>query len=352
MEKIHFSSVYLKLKTLIKAEKISLPPKFYDSFIKFISKICNYEEEERKIRPILVLGHNIGSALDQVPYPYIIQTCEGKRNGSDLEKIMKALVPFCNNGWIVYLDIKSQNIEYGLLRSFSGPKGLSITEVIFDNVGIDESLIDYSIVEVKVLSNFEIGISGLYDHKMVIDFRLASQEVQEHLDKYIQVSSDITSGIEQPERDIVKDVFVKLFQLTAQKVHGTICLIVKSDYTFPNNFLSDGIWLECPINLSEKALLAVRDKKDSVSSEMFYGLSGLFLEMMNVDGITIVDDHGRVCGFNIFINQSNLREIKVSGGARKRAAYALLATKDPKIIGVYFQSQDGNTSYERMKDHE
>ncbi|MDR3585057.1 MAG: hypothetical protein P4L59_06995 [Desulfosporosinus sp.] len=365
MVKIHFSAVKRRLKELLKSEKILLSNKFYENFLKFVSKICTYEEESRKIRPTLVLGFNIGIALEQVPNHYILMTKEGKKDGSDLEKIMKALIPFCNNGWFVYMDVKSNCIEYGLLRAFSGPKGLAVTEILFDTDGIAEELINYGLIEIKVLSNFEMSISGLQKNKLIIDFRFANHDDSAHSDNCISVVKDITSGISETDRETVNSVFYKLFQMTAQRVHGTICLIVKSDYEFPNKFLSDGVWLKEPVNLTQKALYAVRDKKDSISSEMFYGLTGLLIEMMNVDGITVIDNEGKVRGYNIFINESileeessgtrrraTLSEIEVCGGARKRAAYALLRTRDPNIMGVYFQSQDGNTFYERMRVNE
>lgn len=352
MIKIHYSAVKRRLKELLKTEKIIVPNKFYENLLKFISRICTYEEESKKIRPTLVLGFNIRTALEQVPNHYILMTKEGRRDGSDLEKSMKALVPFCNNGWFVYMDIKANCIEYGLIRAFSGPKGLAITEILFDTDGIAEELIDYGLIEIKVLSNFEMNICGLRKNKLIIDFRFANHDDSNHSNNYNSVVKDITSGISETDRETVDSIFTNLFQITAQRVHGTICLIVKSDYLFPNTFLSDGIWLKEPINLTQKALYAVRDKMDSVSSEMFYGLTGLLIEMMNVDGITVIDNEGRVRGYNVFINQSNLSEIKVSGGARKRAAYALLASGDPKIIGVYFQSQDGNAFYERMRVNE
>jgi phosphoribosylformylglycinamidine synthase len=38
----------------------------------------------------------------------------------------------------------------------------------------------------------------------------------------------------------------------------------------------------------------------------------------------------------------------VVGGARKRAAYTIVNSKVKKIVGVYFQSQDGETFYEEV----
>ena len=64
--------------------------------------------------------------------------------------------------------------------------------------------------------------------------------------------------------------------------------------------------------------------------------------------VTVVDTKGRIRGYNIFIS-SHSKEKIITGGARKRAAYTLIESKNSGYIGVYFQSQDGNYFYERIK---
>jgi len=74
----------------------------------------------------------------------------------------------------------------------------------------------------------------------------------------------------------------------------------------------------------------------------------MLLEMMNHDGITVIDMSGKIRGYNLFISKKVTKPLSVEGGARKRAAYSILDTGDEKIMGVYFQSQDGNSFYKRM----
>lgn len=347
MGRVYFSSVQSSLKQMLKAERIRLPKKFYPNFLRFISKACNYEEESKKIKPNLVLGFNLREAIIQVPNNSFIPFQEGKRDGSDLEKILKAILPFCCNGWNVFIDLKEDVIEYGLLRAFNGPKGLSATQILFiSNEQSDD--VNYGMIEISVVSSQEMLVHGLRHNSMTIDFRLLSDEIDQTNDIYNHMAEDITCDIQSTsDKDNLKKVFEKLMLTASQRVHGTICLVVKDDFDIPD-FLKDGVWLKEPINLAEKAL----HTENGIDSEKYYGLSGLFLEMMNVDGITVIDSGGKIRGFNIFINQAKVTTIKVSGGARKRAAYTLLSTHDEHMLGVYFQSQDGNTFYERMHEYE
>ena len=72
--------------------------------------------------------------------------------------------------------------------------------------------------------------------------------------------------------------------------------------------------------------------------------------MLDFDGITIIDNAGRIRAYNVFIESSQDKQNKVIGGARRRAAYSILHNKNKKIIGVYFQSQDGDNFYKEKSD--
>ncbi len=71
----------------------------------FLKKICSYEEEETKIFPHLILGHNIETEKFSKLFPMeIIHLAQG----SDDKLVFKRLNPllrFCNNGWKVYSDV-------------------------------------------------------------------------------------------------------------------------------------------------------------------------------------------------------------------------------------------------------
>ncbi|CCF16734.1 hypothetical protein BLGI_4703 [Brevibacillus laterosporus GI-9] len=345
-QRLHHSSVRDVIETLLETEKIIVNESFIKYFLHVLSRLCNYEEEGQKIRPRLIVSNNITEAIKTVSNSHLIKTRVGIVDGSDMEKIVKSLIPFCNNGWHVFIDLLETEIHYGVIRSFSGPIGLTISENLF-NVD-DLELVDYAVVEVKAISNFELHVCGLRKSSLTIDSRYLELEGDRTV-LFPRMIEDITSALADPRhKEIVSKAFDNLFRVIPYKIHGTICVVVESDYT-PGDFLADGIWFENPIDLGEKVIDSVINKKDIVSAEEFYGLSGLFLEMLNVDGMTILDTSAKVRGFNIFVRKvPEGIVVPNEGGARKRAANTVLLSGESKIVGVYFLSQDGNSFYKRV----
>ena len=72
--------------------------------------------------------------------------------------------------------------------------------------------------------------------------------------------------------------------------------------------------------------------------------------MLDFDGITIIDNSGKIRAYNVFIESTPNIENMIIGGARRRAAYSILHNKNKKIVGVYFQSQDGDNFYKEKSD--
>jgi len=127
-------------------------------------------------------------------------------------------------------------------------------------------------------------------------------------------------------------------------LHGTICMVVDKDFVDKTGFLSDGTWLKEPIEFGK---LFVRSNNFDESTLRYY--ADLITTMLDFDGITILDNAGRIRAYNVFI-ESNVSVNKIVGGARRRAAYSILQNKNKKIIGVYFQSQDGDNFYKEKGD--
>jgi len=72
--------------------------------------------------------------------------------------------------------------------------------------------------------------------------------------------------------------------------------------------------------------------------------------MLNYDGITVIDNAGRILAYNVFVESEKNATRNIIGGARLRAAYSLLNTKNKRVIGVYFQSQEGDNFYKTIND--
>lgn len=365
--KISFSNVRENINSLLEEEGLIIDERFKNEIFIFLSKICVYQEEEVKIRPNIVICSNIHNVAKEVTNCQVVKLNTGKSDGTDMSKILKSIVPFCNNGWIVFIDLsKSEHgiIEYGILRSFSGITGLPFVESVTEINPEDVELLSYKFIEIRVLSNFEVQLQGLKNNSLVIDFRIHDEIDQYPNDVMNALVCDIISGtildqisnaegVKLETVDLSRDLknsFLNFLKLLSQKVHGTILLIVKEDFV-PDELLRDGVWLENPISLTEYALNAGSIYKDILSNEIFYAFSSLLIEMMNIDGITVINCKGEILGYNVFVNKSSTaaQQAVESGGARKRAAKALIAEANDSFIGVYFQSQDGHAFYERMR---
>jgi len=108
-------------------------------------------------------------------------------------------------------------------------------------------------------------------------------------------------------------------------------------------FFEDGIWLETPISFSK---LFTQSK--SYSEEKLQAFATLFINMLNFDGITVVDTTGRLLAYNVFVENNINRTKNVVGGARKRAAYTIINSRRKHIVGVYFQSHEGEIFYKSL----
>lgn len=320
----------------------------------FLKKICSYEEEEKKIFPHLIIGHNIENENFSKLFPVEIIHIAEENNDKLFFKRLKPLLPFCNNGWRVYVDMEETKINFGIIRNFSGIEGLTVDEILGGTQKSDIDIIrkEYNIgyFMINPINRNELDIVAMDSEKIRINFSLiqTSQKSSEE-----QKEMFIRDFLAHSEDEKLYRAIKKIVDLFPQKLHGAICLIVDGDCNLPNKQLRDGIFLKEPIDIVGLAKEVLNNKvKQSPDymisiNEKFYAISGLFLDMLNFDGITVVDTNGRIRAYNVFVTPNSETEVTY-GGARKRAAQALLDEKNSHYRGVYFQSQDGNYFYERV----
>lgn len=319
----------------------------------FLKRICSYEEEETKIFPHLIIGHNIETEEFSKLFPVEIIHMAQENNDKLFFKRLKPLLPFCNNGWRVYVDVGEDKVDFGIIRNFSGIEGLTVDEVLSDTNKSDLAIIrqDYKIgyFTINPINDNELDIVAMDGEKVRINFSLQlSQNSSEE-----QKEMFIKDFLSQSKDEKLFRAMKKIVDLFSQKLHGTICLIVDEKCNLPNAQLIDGIFLSEPIDLvglaKEVLDRTLNHTPEYIISlnEKYYAISGLFLDMLNFDGITVIDTSGKIRAYNVFITPINGTQVAY-GGARKRAAQALLDNKNSNYVGVYFQSQDGNYFYERV----
>jgi len=365
MNRVYFKAVEQEISQTLKNENIVISENYKINFINILPSFFNYKEESTSIRPSIFFTKNIKEITPLSKKTKKIVITKDDIDGTNLKKILKMLLPFCNVGWVIYIDFSENYIEYGLLRSLSGIRGYTTQKELLIQVYED----DVSLLLIDLISEYELKFHGIKGSETVIDFRFDNNSFKSKDDEILlNMSDDLLSGLVLPANKRVVDSVKKLLNTLYIKSHGTIVLIVDQNCKeLPEDIFLDGTWLPEPIDLikvinSIDDNLRNHDNKDKqfgnkainleFNLEQFYAYSGLLFEMANVDGVTILNNKGQIIGYNCFAKNEVENTKTIVGGARKRAFEAICSNENENIIGVYFQSQNGDRIYRKRQENE
>lgn len=334
-----------KLVEFINNEWEGFPSKITLQLINFFSSIAYYEEEGVKIRPNILFTNNIDALVKMVPNGFKLPVFSD--TSENLFRIrLKALIPFCKHGWGIYLFLKDDKINYGIYKALNSIKESSFNNIIFDEEKEIDSKINGFVI--YPTSTYAINITSLHKNCLNISFSLETKKVQnfkEEIGEFVNASFSKLRTTKAKLKEI-KTLYLNIFDNVFKNVHGCICVVVDKDYEEKGLF-EDGIWLKEPIGFSK-----LFTKTNSYNEQKIMAFSQLFIDMLNHDGITIIDNAGRIRAFNVFVETDKVSEYNILGGARKRAAFTIINSRNKKIKGVYFQSQEGEMFYQRTRSTE
>lgn len=351
-QKIALFDKYEQLNKFFLDQGVNITPNLYNAFLEFLPKACKYAEEEIPIRPSIIIGSNLlCEGFIKLMQATVITLKKEEIGKTKFAKRLKSFLPFCNNSWRVFINIEDGYVTYGLIRNFNGPMGLNIDDILSNLSPEDKNRLNVSFVLIDVINDFQILLQGLSD-SCLLDFRLVDSELSSNgtLNMFCQ---DILSASPY-DKNKLSIAYMKILKLFQQKLHGSLCLIIDYESSLPDDIMKDGIILEEPIDIP-KLLIEELNKNtfETPATTMsthskYHAFVGLLLDMLNIDGITVLDNMGRIRGYNFFVKSSLEDSENVTGGARSRAAEYLCREKKANYKGVYFQSQDGMNKYVRF----
>jgi len=345
--KINHSMGYYEIKKILENERITLNVDFEYQFFDFLSKVCTYEEEEHKIKPQLLIGSNLEDFFCQCPSHYELSVFTDDLEGKQFSRIIKALVPLCENNWYVYVNILENSVVYGIFRKFQSPVSVSFEDLFFANTEDgSKEMEQYGLICIRPYEMNSFIVKSLNTEDTVISF--AFTEVKEQMEaKLQQMKEDLLLSVQSKNKLYIEKAVLRVLNFMQNKLHGAICVIVEGDYAYPNDYLH-GIVLKPPLNLVE-CIVSTEEVKTYEDAEKYYALTNLLYSFMNIDGITVINVKGEVIGYNAFYRSSET-PIEETGGARKRTFKGLVGEmrkENSNIVGVYYQSQDGSFDYVR-----
>ncbi len=325
----------------------SLPPLIISHLLNRFNELLHYKEEGTFIRPKLVFTDGIEAINKVIPNSHYITIFEDK-DASLFNMRLKSLLAIMEKDWCVFIDVKKDKIGYGLLMSFNSIKDKNLTQLIEENTNLKERKIKTSCVLVHPLNFYTMQLHSTSGSRLIINLALDKT-------KYSQISTEMNelvdatfSKLRTTPRKLqdMKNMYINIFSRVMNDVNGAICVVVDKDYV-DNGLFEDGIWLKQPISFSK--LFMQSKSYDEIKLENY---ADLFVKMINYDGITIIDNMGRILAYNVFVEPSKKKVGNIVGGARKRAAYYILNTKRKGIVGVYFQSHEGEVFFKEIGSKE
>ena len=346
-KKVFFEDARKNVLELFSLEFPSLNVTQVGLFVGMFYQLINYEEESQKIKPTILITSNINSIVKNIPKAKKVTFYEDV-DESNFRARIKALICFCRNDWNIYINFGEDGIiEYGIIKTLTSLKEKTLLQLLKDKSLLENIAKKSCLVVINVFGGGVCKLFGAKGSKCSICFNLNS-EYEYNWDLEIDNFVDAcVSKIKTTKRKLqdIKNMLTNIFQSVLKGLHGTICMVVDKEFKDKNGIFQDGTWLKEPIEFIK---LFVRST--TFDENILRSYADILTTMLDFDGITIIDNAGRIRAYNVFIESTPNAQKKIIGGARRRAAYSILHSKNKKIIGVYFQSQDGDNFYKEKGD--
>ena len=338
-EMIFFDNAKDSVTAFFEKEFEGFPALLMSHFLNKFNDIMNYSEEGNVIKPKILFTDNIEQVLRSIPKTYALTLFEDNE-ATMFNSRLKQILAIAKNDWCLFIDIKEGKISYGLVMSFASIKDRNLLRSLEENTTLKDKHV--KCILARPLNFYSMMLHSVSGNDLIVNFSLDksksnifNQEIREFVDASF-------SKLRTTQRKLtdMKNMYLNIFSNVMSYVNGSICVIVDKDYK-DNGLFEDGIWLKEPISFSK---LFTQSK--SYNEEKLNAFADLFMNMLNFDGITIVDNQGRIRAYNVFVETNSKKVGYIVGGARKRAAYYILSTKKRDIVGVYFQSHEGEVFFQ------
>ena len=332
------------LVNFINEEYKGFDPKLLSHFLNSFNELLDYREEGTHTKPKIIFTNNIDAIIKVVPKAYKLQVFEDD-DAIMFNSRLKPLIAIAKKEWCIYIETREDKVVYGICKTFNSLKEKTLITEIKESQYLRDRADKISCVIAESLSDFEMSLFSTRGNSIRINTSLHTSQDVDKAQTIAEFTKDCFSKLRTTKKKLeeVHIMFYNIFTKVIEDLNGAMCVIVDKEYK-DNGFFEDGIWLENPISFSK-----VFTQSKSYSEEKLQAFATLFINMLNFDGITVVDTTGRVLAYNVFVESNIKRTKNVIGGARKRAAYTIINSRRKHIVGVYFQSHEGEIFYKSLK---
>ena len=344
---IFFDNAKENVTNFFEKEFANFPPLLMSHFLNKFNDLLNYTEEGTVIQPKIIFTNHIDSVVRSIPKSYAMTIFEDS-DSTKFNSRLKSILPIIKNDWGLFVDIKENKISYGILMSFTSIKDRNLIRTLQENTTLKDKADKVYCIVARPLNFYSMSLHSISGNDLIINFSLDKSKSNIFNHEISEFVDATFSKLRTTQRKLtdMKNMYLNIFTNVLSYVNGSICVIIDKDYQ-DNGLFEDGIWLKEPICFSK---LFTQSK--SYNEEKLQAYADLFMNMLNFDGITIIDNLGRLRAYNVFVEPNSKKVGYIVGGARKRAAYYILSTKKKDIVGVYFQSHEGEVFFQLVPKRE
>lgn len=343
-EMIFFDDAKNNVTNFFEREFENFPALIMSHFLNRFNDILNYSEEGRLIKPKIIFTDNIDAINRSIPKTQVMTIFEDNE-ATMFNLRIKSLLAISRNDWCVFVNITEDKVSYGLLMSFASIKDRNLLRALEENSSLKERQNKISCIIARPLNFYSMQLHSISGNNLVVNFSLDKSKnniFNTEIKEFVDATFSKFRTTQRKLQDM-KNMYLNIFANVLSYINGSICVIVDKDYK-DNGLFEDGTWLKEPISFSK-----LFSQSKSYNESKLQAFADLFMNMLNYDGITIVDNQGRIRAYNVFVEPNSKKVGYIVGGARKRAAYHILSTKKRDIVGVYFQSHEGEVFFQEMK---
>jgi hypothetical protein len=312
-------------------------PAATEVLVEAVVQVSNFREEGFPLAPLVFVGREPQEALRTVNGTHFVLLGEGGLDFETVRRALKSCAPLAEGRqWAILLLLDEAQLRFGVFCTDRSPLRVTSFEAMRllppgapPLVGITQ--LGESIVELRgpgganLFFDFSAG-AGLSSNPMRV------------LKDFVQA---VTRDVEPNLRAQLQAFYYRIAIEVVSGPHGALVAVLDAQQRTPD-FLSDGLWLEAPIDLGSLALRyeAEHTEGDTLGLIAF---SNLFRRMVGMDGITVFDSRGRLLGYNCFIRQQVIGSParKLVGGARRRAFEVLCSEVGRSLAAALYRSRDG-----------
>ncbi len=305
--------------------------------LEIITLISDYNEEGKPLFPEIVIVSDL-----QFFEPIITKIIAIKRNALTVDEFLLALklcAPLALDGWIIYIEVKGEEISYGMVSADVDETSPSVYSQTVGELGSAQNALP--VAYLKNIGDKVVELAGMKS-KLIVSLNLQVPE-DFSLNEVNQLCEAITEKCEEGVSITLRTYLQKVVDGALKIGHENLIGVIEDtdeniSVVKESLRVSGGVYLESMIDF-EQLLNSIREQGDSQSSVNLRSYSSIFQSMLNHDGITIITNKGRVIGYHLLIDSYVNEADKVTGGARSKA---FLSMKNCDMFRCcFYKSQDG-----------